>query len=59
MKNIIIIDLVNKINGILSNATRTVACAAVAWFRFPREIRGEAGRGITAIQENGQLLRPS
>ena len=30
-----------------SNATRTVACAAVAWFRLPREIRGEAGRGIT------------
>ena len=47
MKNIIIIDLVNKINRILSTATRTVACTAVAWFRLPREIRGEAGRGIT------------
>ena len=30
-----------------NNATRTVACAAVAWFRLPREIRGKAERGIT------------
>ena len=38
----------NKINGFVrNNATRTVACAAVAWFRLPREIRDEAGRGIT------------
>ena len=29
-------------------------CAAVAWFRLPREIRGEAGRGITVNLSSSQ-----